>query len=593
MEGYWARFSEHHISRRRAIQAMAGAGAGAALLAACGGGPSKSGTSSAGESSLLATKVDTTKQAVAGGTWQDLRTEDVVTFDPLTNDSTTSFSEMLMAYSLLVKHGFGLDRPVGAADIAGDAAESWEISPDAQQVTFKVRPNHKFDARPPTSGRAMNAADVKYSWDKAANLSPYRGNYMNNVNPASPITSVSTPDDRTVVFKLAFPYASFLELVAHNQHPYVMPVEAEGKFDPRQDMRGSGPFMMTNYVRSARFEYQRNPDWYVKGRPFFDGISRPILNDYAAGLAQFETKAVWNFAVRQEDVLRVKRDHAQMLMYQDQPPSGFIATSTIKISQQPASPLRDVRVRRAASMLIDREAALDALNNLEAFRSQGLPVKTLWDSHLAAGFPSWIDPQTNDLGEGAKYFKHDVAEAKKLMLAAGYKDPVTLPYSWFTLRPAVDKLHTVISSMFVESGLFKINAEILDYNTSWRQVCQASHGDGYFGFCHDQSDGFSEDSFLVALYTPTGKFAVSNQALPEISDLVVKTRTETDATRRSNLVKDIQRRLALEMPDIPTPGSSLGYTLRWPWLKNHGVFNTGGASARVFTEHWYDATAKT
>jgi peptide/nickel transport system substrate-binding protein len=592
MESYWSGLTKSRLSRRKAVTGTAVTGAAAAILAACGSGGSKGNSGATGESNLLSKKVDTTKDAVAGGSWQDLRTEDVVTFDPLTNDSTTSFSEMLMAYSLLVKHGFALDRAVGAADITGDAADSWEISPDAQQVTFKVRPNHKFDARPPTSGRAMNAADVKYSWDKAASLSPYRGNYMNSVNPASPITSVSTPDDRTVVFKLAFPYASFLELVAHNQHPYIMPVEAEGKFDPRQDMRGSGPFILTNYVRSARFEYQRNPDWYVKGRPFFESISRPILNDYAAGLAQFETRAVWNFAVRQEDVLRVKRDHPQMLMYQDQPPSGFIATSTIKLSQQPNSPLRDVRVRRAASMLIDREAALDALNNLEAFRSQGLPVTTLWDSHLAAGFPSWIDPRTSDLGDGAKYFKHDVGEARKLMQAAGYNQAVELPYSWFTLRPAVDKLHTVVSSMFVESGLFKINAEILDYNTSWRQVCQASHGDGYFGFCHDQSDGFSEDSFLVALYTPTGKFAVSNQALPEISDLVVKTRTETDAARRSSLVKDIQRRLAVEMPDIPTPGAVLGYTLRWPWLKNHGVFNTGGASARPFTEYWYDAAAK-
>src|SRR5438128_2852326 len=277
MKSYWSHLTRSRLSRRKAITAVGAASAAAAILAACGSGESKGNSGASGESNLLAKKVDTTNQAVAGGAWQDLRTEDVVTFDPLTNDSTTSFSEMLMAYSLLVKHGFALDGAVGAADITGDAADSWEISPDAQQVTFKVRPNHKFDSRSPTNGRAMNAADVKYSWDKAASLSPYRGNYMNSVNPASPITSVSTPDDRTIVFKLAFPYASFLELVAHNQHPYIMPIEAEGKFDSRQDMRGSGPFMLTNYVRSARFEYQRNPDWYVKGRPFFDSISRPIL----------------------------------------------------------------------------------------------------------------------------------------------------------------------------------------------------------------------------------------------------------------------------------------------------------------------------
>jgi len=43
---------------------------------------------------------------------------------------------------------------------------------------------------------------------------------------------------------------------------------------------------------------------------------------------------------------------------------------------------------------------------------------------------------------------------------------------------------------------------------------------------------------------------------------------------------------------VPIPDVALGYMLRWPWLKNHGVFETGGASSRVFTEAWYDAKAR-
>jgi hypothetical protein len=46
------------------------------------------------------------------------------------------------------------------------------------------------------------------------------------------------------------------------------------------------------------------------------------------------------------------------------------------------------------------------------------------------------------------------------------------------------------------------------------------------------------------------------------------------------------------MPDIPYPGSATGFSLRWPWLKNHGVFWYGGNSSRPATEYWYDATAK-
>jgi ABC-type transport system substrate-binding protein len=181
------------------------------------------------------------------------------------------------------------------------------------------------------------------------------------------------------------------------------------------------------------------------------------------------------------------------------------------------------------------------------------------------------------------------------MQAAGHNSAVTLPYSWFTLRPQVAKLHEIVSAMMRDSGLFNINVEILDYNTDWRAVCQASKGTAYGGFCHDQADGFSEDSFLAAKYTPSGKFAVSPDPLPVITDLVIKARTEPDAQKRTSMVQDIQRKLAVEMYDIPAPtvGSFLGYTLRWPWLKNHGVFNVGGQSARVYTEYWYDAKART
>jgi len=47
------------------------------------------------------------------------------------------------------------------------------------------------------------------------------------------------------------------------------------------------------------------------------------------------------------------------------------------------------------------------------------------------------------------------------------------------------------------------------------------------------------------------------------------------------------------MYDMPTPGMALGFTLRWPWLKNQGVFQTGGLSSRIYTEYWYDEKART
>jgi hypothetical protein len=58
------------------------------------------------------------------------------------------------------------------------------------------------------------------------------------------------------------------------------------------------------------------------------------------------------------------------------------------------------------------------------------------------------------------------------------------------------------------------------------------------------------------------------------------------------MVKDIQRQLALQMTDIPYPGLTYSFSLRWPWLQNYGVFVGGGPSSREFTEYWYDASKK-
>src|SRR3546814_17899402 len=58
------------------------------------------------------------------------------------------------------------NREAEDTDQVGDLAESWEISPDKLQITFKLRPGPKWDARPPTNGRAVDASDVAYSWQE-------------------------------------------------------------------------------------------------------------------------------------------------------------------------------------------------------------------------------------------------------------------------------------------------------------------------------------------------------------------------------------------------------------------------------------------
>jgi ABC-type transport system substrate-binding protein len=89
---------------------------------------------------------------------------------------------------------------------------------------------------------------------------------------------------------------------------------------------------------------------------------------------------------------------------------------------------QDVRVRRALSMVIDRELWIEANYNVAAFEAEGLPMNQRWNSHYCADdLAYWLDPQGKDLGEGAAYFQFNVEEAKKLMNAAGHTSALKMP----------------------------------------------------------------------------------------------------------------------------------------------------------------------
>src|SRR5262245_54686499 len=80
--GYWSAVVENRLTRRRALGATGAALAGTALLAACGGGSSSKGSGPEAAASNLTQPVDTSKQAVRGGTIKDSRTVDISSFDP-------------------------------------------------------------------------------------------------------------------------------------------------------------------------------------------------------------------------------------------------------------------------------------------------------------------------------------------------------------------------------------------------------------------------------------------------------------------------------------------------------------------------------
>jgi ABC-type transport system substrate-binding protein len=471
------------------------------------------------------------------------------------------------------------------------------MSPDGLQMTLKLRPNHKFDPRPPTNGRAMNAADVKYSWDRTVGLSSLLAEVYHPKNDAGMIETVTTPDNNTVVVKLAFPYGAMPDVLGY-WFFHISPVEQE-QYNPRAEARGSGPFQMIRYDPGGVgiIEMKKNPDWYVKGRPFLDGMNKIVITEPAAALAQFEAKQVWTYGVPQDAILRTKKDHPELVMYyrNSAPSPTPTQTPTWIFSQREDSPFKDVRLRQAVSMLYDREAHIDAALNLVEFRNAGLPVQTFWNSHQAVQAINWMDPRSKEFGENGKYFMYNVDEAKKLIAASGFNG--TIPFYWRNSTGVSFADGAAVLHGMLEEGGFKLDSKPLDPNSLWRDY-KNNGFEAYSGMFQTTVHGFNDDSLLINKYTPVGSDKLSSKPLPKWTDQVLKIQAERDAGKRGEMIKTFQREIAPDMPDMSMSLQQRQFTLHWPWLENYEVFTSPGFSlesttGRPYNEYWYNPAKKT
>jgi len=179
--------------------ALAGGAIGAASLSlslsGCGSSTGSSNSKEPAESNLYK-PVDTTASAKSGGAFRDFQASDVQHFDALaSNVAGTVNNGSVFAYPRLLKYTTATYPKQAEGAVEGDAMESYELSPDELTVTFKVRQGVKWDSRAPTSGRALDAEDVLFSWKKYSkvNASAQDIAYEATNAPAAPVESLSAP----------------------------------------------------------------------------------------------------------------------------------------------------------------------------------------------------------------------------------------------------------------------------------------------------------------------------------------------------------------------------------------------------------------
>jgi ABC-type transport system substrate-binding protein len=599
---YWQTTLTQRLTRRRALAATASAAAAAAFLAACGSDSGSSG-GDGDATGLLVKPVDTSKQAKRGGTLKRSTNSDPAGLDPHGGGaSVAQFYEI--AYSRLFSYKSGY-MEASKSEFEGAIAESWEWSPDRLQITAKLRPNVRFHNLPPVNGRAMDVDDLNFSWQRFSSIGSNRTVVSNAANPDAPVLSVTTPDARTAVIKFKEPWVYAQAYLTQRGYLSVVPKEAENPpaLDLRQRMLGTGPMMLSDYQASVALNFARHPEYWDKSGSYIERVEYPIVSEYATGLSQFRSGHIHNYEVRQEDILVTKRDEPRLNVYEKVYETE--SRRTVFGWQTPA--LRDKRVRQAMSMSIQRDDWIAAQYATDEFTREGLPVETRWNTALQGNESNagwWLDPKGKDFGPNAKYFQLNVAEAKKLLAAAGFPNGLELTSNHFTTSEnGVDyvKFIDLFESMAAESG-FRFKKNIIAYQDYLRSF-RDSHG-AFAGTAYKLGPGAPSDDPAARLtyefstkggigfhgFDVSGKGDESGD--PYVEAELAKARTDFDNEKRRTIIYELQRYLADQMYTLRWPGGSTQFELLWPAVQNYRVYRAGPSLTNhvALTTWWLDET---
>jgi peptide/nickel transport system substrate-binding protein len=237
-----------------------------------------------------------------------------------------------------------------------DLAESWTISPDGLTYTLKLRNGVRFH-----DGSPMTSRDVKASYDKI--IFPPPGVISIRKGAYRAVEAVEAPDPLTVRFRLKWPEASFLVILA-SPYSWIYKADILAK-DPRwyeTNVMGTGPFKFVEHVKGSRWVAKKNPDYWDKGKPYLDGYRALFISSSSAQVA----------------AIRGERAHIQFRGFTPTERDGIVQALGSKITVQESpwdcvalvamnhdrKPFDDKRVRRALTLALDRYEASRNLSRI-------------------------------------------------------------------------------------------------------------------------------------------------------------------------------------------------------------------------------------
>jgi peptide/nickel transport system substrate-binding protein len=471
-------------------------------------------------------------------------------FDPHIATANWTQSTLSFVYSKLVRHKVGGDAHPGRFIVEPDLAERWEELDDTTYV-FHLRQGVKWHNKPPVNGRELVADDIKFTYDRFLTEKGNGNRYM-----LDSVDRIEVVDRYTVKFLLKEPYVWFVSVLAYPTSMQVLAPEVADKYGDFKKVEtaiGTGPFILERYEPNVKTVFTRNPDYYREGQPYVDGVEWLVITDESTGLARYRAGQIdcgpgTSWSVRQQDLDSLKKSHPHLQYHDFQSQSGSVITMRTDMP-----PFNDVRVRRAISHAIDRQALI------EAVWGRGEPTPA-----VSRGLVDWSLP-IEQLGAGAKYYQYDPKEAQRLLAEAGYPKgfKTTLTVSSGYGRDLLDDAQLLLR-YFKDIGI-EAELKIQEHGAYVATTVQGK----YEGMIRGPlGTTYEPDRRLYRAYAADSSLNTGHVNDPTLSAMVKAQRRTKDLEARKQLIYDIQRYEAEHQYYVYLNSTTITGTWQ-PYVKNY------------------------
>lgn len=429
----------------------------------------------------------------------------------------------------------------GSTNIVPALAESYEVSEDGMEYTFKLRKGVKFHSTKDfTPTRDFNADDVIFSFMRQKDpnhaynkVSGGTYEYFGAMDMPNLIKEIVKVDDYTVKFMLSAVEAPFIanmamDFASIHSAEYAAAMEKAGTLDTfDQKPVGTGPFQMVAYQKDAVIRYKAHPDYWA-GKAPVDNLIFSITPDASVRYQKLKAGECHVMPYpNPADIAAMDADEAINLMKQEGLNVGYLAYNN------EMDKFKDVRVRKALNKAINKQAILDAV-----FQGAGAAAKnpippTMW---------SYNDKVADDA--------YDPEAAKKLLAEAGVSGLKTNIWAMPVQRPYNPNARRMAELIQADWKAIGVDAEIVSFE--WGEYLKRSsageHETVLLGWTGDNGD---PDNFMYVLLGCKAVASGSNRARwcnEEFDNLLVKAKQTSDIAERTKLYEEAQVVFKREAP---------------------------------------------